>query len=137
MKSLINQDFKHLLWKDEIGDNFILLKYGGVYRYSENTLRLLAWSRKIRIQLRRKGVVLNETSYDDGLYSLDIDRSNLSLLIELGTFKRRPHKNGKWIKTKERLLGHRIFPFNPTLEDGLDVPERPVTHSRQKRKLNL
>ncbi len=137
MKNLIKHDLKHLLWKDEIGDSFLLLKYGGVYRYSENTLRLLVWSRKTRIQLRRKGVVLHETSYDDGLYALDIARSNLSLLIQLGTFKRRPHKNGKWIKAKELLLGHRIIPFNPTLEENQGIETHSSTQSRQKRKLSL
>ncbi len=137
MKNLITRDMRHLLWQDELGDDFLLLKYGEVYEYDKNTLRLLAWSRKIRIQLRRKGVVLNETSYDDGLYSLDIDRSNLSLLIQLGRFKRRPYKDGKWIKAKEQLLGHRIIPFNPTLKDSLNVSERPVTHSRQRAGLSL
>ena len=137
MKDLITQNMKHLLWKDEIGDTFLLLKYGEIYEYSKSTLRLLTWSREKCIWLRQKGVILNESAYDDGLYAIDIDRSNLSLLIHLGRFKRRPYKDGKWIKAKEQLLGHRIIPFNPTLKDNLSSSKRPVAHSRQRATLNL
>jgi hypothetical protein len=137
MKDLITQDLRHLLWQDELGDDFLLLKYGEVYEYDKNTLRLLTWSREKCIWLRQKGVILNESAYDDGLYAIDIDRSNLSLLIQLGRFKRRPYKDGKWIKAKEQLLGHRIIPYNPTLKENLKVSKRPVTHSRQRVTLSL
>jgi hypothetical protein len=123
MKNLITQDLKHLLWKDEIGDPFLLLNYGEVYKYDKNTLRLLAWSREMCARLRQKGVILNERSYDDRLYALDIDRFNLALLIQLGAFKRRPHKNGKWIKHKEELLGHRIIPYRATLKENAGGPK--------------
>jgi hypothetical protein len=129
MKNLITQDLKHLLWKDEIGDSFLMLKYGEVYRYTQNTLRLLTWSREKCVWLRQKGVILNESAYDDGLYAIDIVRSNLSLLIQLGRFKRRPYKDGKWIKAKEQLLGHRMIPYRPTLSDSRTAPEE--SHSRK------
>ena len=40
---------------------------------------------------------------------------NLPLILTMGRFKRRPNINGKSIKTRERILGHRIIPFNPKL----------------------
>ena len=70
MRNLITRNMKHLLWQDEIGDDFLLLKYGEVYEYDKNTLRLLTWSREKCIWLRREGVVLNERSYDDGFVCL-------------------------------------------------------------------
>jgi len=45
MAELITPEHRHLLWKDEIGDEFLLLKYAEVYRYSETHLRVLAWSK--------------------------------------------------------------------------------------------
>ncbi len=132
MKNLITKDMKHLLWKDEIGDSFLLLRYGEVYRYGEDTLRLLTWSREKCIWLRQKGVILNETSYDDGLYAIDIDRSDLGLLIQLGAFKRRPYKDGKWLKHKEGLLGHRIIPYRATLKEN--AGGRPKVQSTQFRR---
>ena len=59
-----------MIWRDEIGDSFVLVKYGEIFRYGENTLRLLTWSRQMCAQLRLKGVILNETSYDDGFVCL-------------------------------------------------------------------
>ncbi|GAJ17445.1 unnamed protein product, partial [marine sediment metagenome] len=41
--------------------------------------------------------------------------TNLGRLIALGAFKRRPNIKGKWLKSKEQLLGHRIKVFQPAL----------------------
>ena len=116
MRSLLTEKQKHLLWKDELGDDFIILKYAEVYRYSKDTLRVCCWSRKKALQLINRGVVLAKDRTDDYLYYLDVNLKNLSLLIELGAFKRRPNIRGKWIAKKEELLSHKIKPFQPALQ---------------------
>ncbi len=126
-----------MIWRDEIGNDFLLLKYGEVYRYGENTLRLLAWNPDLCARLRERGVILNEISYDDGLYAIDIDRSDLGLLIQLGAFKRRPYKDGKWIKRKEDLLGHRIIPYRATLKENAGGPKVKSTQFRRGVRLSL
>lgn len=120
MKNLITKEHKHMLWKDELfgakgstNHTFLLLKYAEVYRYSKDTLRLYIWSSQKLSQLRRKGVIFNEQPSADDFYIADTKVSNLPLLISLGAFKRRPNINGKWLKNKEKILAHKILPYNP------------------------
>ena len=115
MRSLLTDKQKHLLWKDELGDDFIILKYAEVYRYSKETLMVCCWSRKKALWLINKGVVLTKDRTDDLLYYLEIKIKDLPLLIELGAFKRRPNIHGKWIAKKGELLGHKIILFRPVI----------------------
>jgi hypothetical protein len=113
MKDIISKKQKHLLWQDELGDDFILLKYAEVYKYSENTLRLFVWSKKYMSQLQKIGVVLNEIETDDNFTIIETKVENLLQIIALGSFKRRPSIKGKWIKSKEAILAHKILPYRP------------------------
>ena len=117
MKDLISRSQRHLLWQDELGDNFILLKYGEVYRYSQDILRVVVFAVKNPPKelslLRKQGVILNEFRTDDPLLILDIDKQYLPRIIAMGEFKRRPNKNGAWIKDKEQRLAHKILPYRP------------------------
>lgn len=117
MKSEVLDDLQTLgelalphLWKDEIGNVFILTKYTEIYVYSNTVLGCYCWHRKTYLQLRKMGVIFDVQETDDSLVYFKTERSNLHLLFELGMFKRRPHKNGRWIKSKEKLFGHRILP---------------------------
>lgn len=113
MESLLTSKDKHLLWIDESEDDFILLKYAEIYRYSEDTLRVCCWSREKALRLIRKGIVLAKDRTDDLIYYLDVKIENLPFLIKLGAFKRRPDIHGKWIIQKEEQLGHKIMPYRP------------------------
>jgi len=115
MRSLLSKNQRHLLWKDELGDDFIILKYAEVYRYSKDTLRMCCWSRKKALQLIKKGIILAKERTDDLLYYLDVKIEDLPLLIELGAFKKRPNIRGKWITKKEEQLGHKIILYQPAL----------------------
>ncbi len=117
MKELISKKYAHLLWQDELGDDFLLLDYAEVYQCSENVLRLLIFQHKKGLLLKDLGVIFNEWETDDGLLTMDIEKQNLTSIIELGNFKRRPDINGKWIKDKEKKLAHRIIPFCPKLNE--------------------
>ncbi|MDP8265264.1 MAG: hypothetical protein P9M12_07320 [Candidatus Aceula lacicola] len=126
MIDLITRREKQLLYKDELGDVFLLLKYGEVFRYSKNVLRVIISLHSKAVQLRKSAVILNEDSTDDRLYIFDVNQRYLPQIIALGVFKRRPHKNGKWIKKMQKKLAHRIIPFNPILKKKgkLEVSER-------------
>lgn len=111
---------KPYIWHDEINDLFLLTKYCEIYLYtgykSETvqgaTLRLLSWSRKNTSQLKKRGIISREWSTDDHLDILDTKIENLPQILALGSFKKRPNLNGKWIKSREELLAHKILPYD-------------------------
>lgn len=108
---------RQFLWKDEIGDVFLLTRYMEIYLYSKTTLRCYCWSSQKRFQLIRKGTISNIWATDDDIHTFDTDIKNLHILIALGKpFKRRPYLKGNWIKNMEKRLGHRIKPFEPLLQ---------------------
>ena len=69
MKELITEQYKQMLWKDDEGSDFLLLKYCEVYRCSEDTLKLVVFASKNLnenvVQLRKAGVILKEWATDD------------------------------------------------------------------------
>jgi len=115
MNTLINKEHKHLLWKDEINFPFLLLRYAEVYRYSKDTLRLFVFMLSKLPPLRKLGVIQREERTDDNIVIIDVKTQDLPVLIQLGQFKKRPHIHGRWIKDKEKRLGHRIIPYRPVL----------------------
>jgi hypothetical protein len=62
--------------------------------------------------LQETGLIFNAYNTDDSLHFFQIDARHLPMLISLGAFKRRPRKKGRWVKDKEKLLGHRILPVD-------------------------
>ena len=118
MKNLINEKQKHLLYKDEIGSTFLVLKYMEIYRKSNAILRCYCWKRKVFTQLQKTGLIFNELITDDKLYCFETKITNLTLLIATGSHIRRVHKKGAWLKDKEIRLGHRIYPFNPHIPEN-------------------
>ncbi len=65
MKNYISSDFKHLLWKDECGDDFLIMKWGSVFVWTKTELRLYIWSRAMYSWLKKQGVILWEEPTDD------------------------------------------------------------------------
>ena len=51
------------------------------------------------------GLIFNEWSTDDRLYTFKTNIENLPRILSMGAFKRIPNKNGKWIRDKGRRLG--------------------------------
>lgn len=115
MKNLINKSQKHLLWKDECGDTFLLLPWCEIFRYSKTELRLFVWSFQKRLMLHGKGLILNETHTDEQFYVLNVDRRNLPSLIALSSSQKRLARHSKRMRNLEERLGHKIIPFNPQL----------------------
>ena len=111
MKKLITRKQKHMLWHDELGSDFLLLKYAEVYLYSSDIVRLHVFSEKMLPQLRKRGLILDEKASDDDFHIIYSKVENLPQIIKLGEFRRRPPINGKWIKHKERVLPHKILKY--------------------------
>ena len=107
---------KPYLWKDEGNDLFLLTKQMELYLYwgykpetiKKTVLGCYCWSYKIVSLLRRKGLIFDLWSTDDGLYTFKTNIENLPLILSLGVFKRRPNIRGNWIQDKKRRLGHQI-----------------------------
>ncbi len=119
MNNLISSKYKHLLYRDLCRDTFLLTKYMEIYRKSKSTLGCYCWSFKTLVKLRTKGIIFNEWSTDDGLYTFETKNENLDVLIQCGAPKRRIHKKGKLLKSRKQKLGHKIIPFNPKLDEAI------------------
>ncbi|MBF0571158.1 MAG: hypothetical protein HQL12_04735 [Candidatus Omnitrophica bacterium] len=116
MKDLLPQQYKRLVWFDECGEEFLLLNYAEVFKYSDEVLRLHIYRPKQGVLLEKETPILNKRATDDGLLIVDIDKAYLTRIIELGAFKRRPDYNGKFIKALESKLAHKILPTCPREE---------------------
>jgi len=128
MKNLIPKKFRHLQYKDEINDPFLLTSYMEIYQKSETILGCNCWSFKTTVKLRSMGIIFNKWSTADGLFTFETNNENLETLIELGAPKRRIHRKGKWLKSREQKLAHRIITYSP-------VSYNKVTLQPEKRTL--
>ncbi|MFC1508623.1 hypothetical protein ACFL60_02930 [Candidatus Omnitrophota bacterium] len=99
------------LWKDELGDVFVITRQMEIYVYSKTVLGCYCWHKKTYLQLQKTGVIFDVYETDNKVYYFKTNRENLALLFALGTYKRRPHRNGWFIRSKEILLGHKILPY--------------------------
>jgi hypothetical protein len=117
MKNIITEEHKHLLYKDEIGDVFLLTKHMEIYKKSDSTIGVYCWSKKVFLQLKKEGIVSKENDTDDKLYTFETDVANMHLLFATGSHLRRVYCSGRWVKDKEKRLGHKIIPFNPSLSE--------------------
>lgn len=115
MKDLITNEHKVLLWQDECGDQFLILKYTEVFKYSDNLLRLHCWSFKFKELLKTKGLIVNERKPDDPLFIIDVKIENLFKLLRLDTIKKRMGKTSKKLLKLEKVLAHKIIPYRPKL----------------------
>jgi len=112
MKSLINTRYNHLLWRDELGGIFLLLKYAEVYKYSKDTVRMYIWGYKLYKVIKRKGIILKEILTDENFNIIEVKANYLPFLIKLGASKKRANIKGNWVKKQEERLGHKILVFN-------------------------
>lgn len=112
MKNLITKKQEHMLYKDELGDDFLLLKIGEIYESPKgrNNLRLVTWSKTIHNSMAKLGLTLNDDSTDDPLWLIDFKRENLPKLCELWANKKRFKRNSAWLLDKEKRLAHQIIP---------------------------
>lgn len=116
VSELISKKYECLVWQDELKVPFLLLKYAEVFEYSDTTLGLHCWNKKVLAVLRFEGLISFEMTTDDPLVILRVDKCHLPRLLALGSFRKRPDINGAWIKEKKKLLAHKILTYRPKLE---------------------
>ena len=120
MKNLLTRDMKHLLWKNECGDDFLILKHMEIYRQSESEIGIYCWKRAVSLRMQKLGLISRVMDSDDQFDILFAKIESLPQIMQQGgLFRRRPVISGKWIRRKEAILGHRIIPFNPELPKNI------------------
>ena len=118
---------KPYLWQDEIQDPFLLTRKMEIFLYNDETLGLYLYSSQNLSLLRKKCQIWHIVPCSD-IIECHTKIENLPLLLHWGSFKRRPQINGKWLKKKEELLGHKILPYNP------EIIKKIVQRDREKIK---
>jgi len=123
MKDLLKAKHKHLLWKDELGASFLLLKHGEIFRYSQGLVAghyvgstTSIWIKKYLSPLLKTGVIFDVSDTDDPMTIFKAKIENLPVLINLGGFKKRVHKKGVWLRSMEQALAHKILPYQAALK---------------------
>lgn len=130
MKDLISSKHRHLLWKDEIGDDFVLTNICSIYRYSDSILSIIFFSRTIPTHL--KPLIFDYFRTDDLLHTCKTNVENLPVFLATAKWKIRPDINGNFIKKLEKRLAHKIIPYRP---EKLKVANNPVI-KRYKNLIN-
>ena len=127
MRSILPPCFKHMLWKDELGEDFVLTKSGEIYRYGQNELRAILWSFTKSSQMQERRARLEHRT-DDGLFLLNFPVSELqNMILLLGMFRKRPDIKGAWVKDKQARLAHQVIAYRPNLaEDESQIDSKPA-----------
>ena len=109
MRELLNENQKHLLWKDEIDDEFLLTKFLEIFVYNKKKFKCYCWSKNVFNKLQKKGIITLKNITDDKLYVFYTDVKNLPILLAMGVHSRRPNINGEWLDDKKERLSHDII----------------------------
>jgi hypothetical protein len=110
----INERMIHLLYKDELGDIFILTKYFEIFMKEDDNLGVYSWNTNAFKKVKQ--YALQEPVKALDIHCFEIHTDDLDNLIRLGVHKRRVHRNGTWLQDKEKRLGHIIMPYTPTIK---------------------
>lgn len=120
MKDLITNKHKHMLWKDELGDTFLLTRDMEIYNYGQGLLGLYVWGDKAKAVVRSKWAVFEDKHFDEPWTHFRVKVSDLPHILALGTgFKKRPDLDGKWIRSRREILAHEIIPYRPELQEAI------------------
>ena len=116
MKELITKEHAHLLYKDEVNDDFLITNDCEIYVKSDSTLGITAFRNGSALKriLRDKLEAFSTT--DDNLYLFDIKVENLPYLLgKCSTLKTRMGRGSKKLAKLEKRLGHKILNYRPRL----------------------
>lgn len=95
IKDLIESKYVHMLWKDECGDGFLLLKWGEISTYSINILALCIFSKSVCSRMQKKGLIFDVLELYEQYSICYANVENLSKLLALGAYSRRIPKTVK------------------------------------------
>ncbi len=124
---------RHLFWKDEVEDLFLLTRVMGLYWYNINTLTLLIWNYNTKVKLRDKGLIFDEIECDDGLLACKANIASLPYLLSINSVKKRFRRNSLRLKKLVELLGHKIIPFRIESEVKGEMPENLKNYQFKKK----
>ena len=122
MKDFIAKNLKHLLYRDECYDDYLLLRWAEIFFKSNRSLGVNCFSRTKFLQIKRMGIIFEIDKTDDQWDLFSIKIKDLHRLLALGMQKRRLNKNSMWFNRQKKKIGHQIIPINPKLRD-IDAPE--------------
>lgn len=120
MKTLIKPEWARMLWKDEIGDTFLILRCGEIFRISDEILGMYVFSHAQTDWLLLKKIIKHFRKTDDQFYcSAKMDKIDLPTVIKKFGYKRRPNREGLFIKRCEERFGHRVIKTEPILQNDM------------------
>ena len=122
MKDIITKNLKHILYREECFDDFLLLRWAEIYVKSNRSLCVNCFSRTKFNQIKKMGFIFDIDKTDDQWDIFCIKIEDLHQLLSLGIQKQRLNKNSKWMNRQKKKIGHQIIRINPKLRDN-DVPE--------------
>ncbi|NPE32141.1 hypothetical protein HNV12_30145, partial [Methanococcoides sp. SA1] len=64
----VPEKLSHIMWKDKQNDSFILTKFGEIYRYDNENMQLISWSKNIYDKIVKAGLLGDLDYTDDGLF---------------------------------------------------------------------
>ena len=114
LQDITPNKYKHLLYKDEINDQFILTNHFEIFMYNSKLIKCYTFTRKAT-KYAKEVLKIKDMPITSDICQFVVESEKISDLIELGATKRRIHKNGQKLKYLEEKIGHRIIPFNPKL----------------------
>lgn len=118
MADLITEKHKQLLWKDECGDDFLLLKIGTIWRFDKNTLGLNVFVRRVCRRMLSHGLIYEHIETDDQFDVCYAKNAKLPALIAQDGRAIRMRRNCGMHRELERKLAHKIYPHRPNKFTG-------------------
>lgn len=111
MIDLITSKHRHLLWRDECDDDFLLMKFGTIWRYSKTVLGLNVFVRKVCRLMLSQGLIYDHQALDDTFDLCFAKVEKLSGLIARDNRAIRMKRNCKMHRELEHKLAHKIYPY--------------------------
>ena len=126
IENLITSDHRHLLYKDEVGDTFLLTDFGEIYEYSKDILKCLCFNRKKLLECSINARIFDQIKTDEPLHHFSFKTCDLDKILAVNRTSRRFKKMSRYMKMAEDRLGHKIIPYKPSFlkpETG-DIPKQ-------------
>ncbi|MFC1512222.1 hypothetical protein ACFL5H_03400 [Candidatus Latescibacterota bacterium] len=120
VKTLGEKALSHL-WTDEDQDVIVLTRHMTVYPQGDTDLVCYCWSPDTFIHLRDKGLTKNVIKMSHNIHYFTTDCANIDLILSMGAFKRRPTRNGRFLKSREKLVGHNLLPLTLTPQEIVKI----------------
>ena len=134
MRKHITAEHKHLLWQDEINDPFLLTNFCEIYEYNENTISIIVFNSSKLDAVKEIDSRIVFFKADDRLWKGTTNVEDLPKILALNKRRRRIDLEGNNLKKLEKLLGHKILPYNPSLPPDLSGKAKHIKNIDHLKK---